>query len=114
MKTNKAKRARRMGLFSLIILFLAQATAQAGNSITSPDTSGDVGRDPSLVLDSSGFPVVSYYDATNGDLKILHCNDANCDGIGESITSPDTSGDVGWGPSLVLVECPPTLGPKVC
>ena len=32
---------------------------------------------------------MSYFDRTNGALKILHCNDPNCAGGDESIESPD-------------------------
>ena len=66
------------------------------------------GQGTSLELDASGNPVVAYFDNTNDDLKVLHCNDPNCDpsvltGNGpESITSPDTAGIVGIEPSLAL------------
>ncbi len=76
--------------------------ALAAESITSPDTLGDVGAHTSLALDASGNPVVSYYDVTNGNLKVMHCNDRNCSGGGESITAANTAGDVGWSVSQVL------------
>ena len=67
-----------------------------GDSLTIPDAPaapGDVGSYSSLVLDGSGFPVVSYADVTPGAtaLKVMHCNDANCAGGGESFQSLDAS-----------------------
>src|SRR5690554_3280008 len=86
----------------VVMLMAGPVWAASDDSVTSPDTNGNVGMYASLVLDANGFPVVAYRDVTNGDLKVLHCDDPNCDGEGESITSPDTTGDVGWYASLVL------------
>jgi hypothetical protein len=54
------------------------------------------------VLDAAGNPVISYYANNNGDLKVAHCNDANCAGADESIVTVDSAENVGDYTSLVL------------
>jgi hypothetical protein len=77
------------------------------------DSAGDVGQYNSLALvpvrDALGQikeqrPFISYYDATNGDLKIAYCANANCSSDGFSISNHiqtlDSQGDVGQMTSL--------------
>lgn len=69
--------------------------AGGDESIVVVDSVGSAEPESSLALDGSGFPVMSYRDVTNGNLKLAHCNDANCTGGDESIVTVDSSGDVG-------------------
>jgi hypothetical protein len=74
-------------------------------NITAPDTDGGgVASTISMVLDAKGNPVVSYYDSSKGQLKILHCDDPNCTGdeTGSIATPTDAAGNVGMFASLVL------------
>ncbi len=46
-------------------------------------TSGIV--NPSLSLDTSGNPIITFL---HGGINVMHCNDANCDGNDESLVTP--------------------------
>ena len=53
-----------------------------------------------MALASNGFPVISYYDKTNGDLKLAVCNNTLC--TSPTLQTIDSDGDVGYYPSLKL------------
>jgi hypothetical protein len=37
-----------------------------------------LGQRPSIKIGSDGPPLISYYDLTNKNLKVVHCADAAC------------------------------------
>ncbi|MBI3163926.1 MAG: sortase [Chloroflexi bacterium] len=78
-------------------------TCSAGNITTTVDGTGgvDVGQYSSIKLNASGFPVISYWDETNTDLKVVVCGNASCS-AGNTITTVDSAGDVGEYTSLEL------------
>jgi hypothetical protein len=77
----------------------AAADGSGAWTITTIDSTGNVGQYASLVVLPSGFPAVAYYDATNGALKYA-VNDTT-DGSGTwTLTTVDDTGDVGQYASL--------------
>ena len=85
----------------LKLVVCADATCSSGTTIRTIDSTGDVGRDTSLALTTAGFPVISYADSTNGDLKVAMCADVTCSS-GTTVRTIDSTGNVGQHTSLAL------------
>jgi hypothetical protein len=49
-----------------------------GFALITRDGSGDVGQYSSIAIGADGLGLISYYDATNGDLKVAHCSNLTC------------------------------------
>lgn len=55
-----------------------RADPPAANIITTADGAEPVGLHTSITIGSDGLGVISYYDYTNSDLKVAHCQDMDC------------------------------------
>ncbi len=80
----------------LTMLLASSAFAQTWE-IEVVDEVGNVGHWTSLALGPSGWPHISYWDATNDDLKYAYR-----DASGWHTETVDAAGDVGWHTSLAL------------
>lgn len=57
-------------------------------SVTTVDSSANVGLWNSLAIGADGFPVISYYDGTNSHLKVAKCANSAC--TSQAAASPAT------------------------
>lgn len=74
-----------------------------GNVTTTPDpTMNEVGWYSSIAIGVDGLPVVSYYDATAGALRVTHCGDITCGSNNVSTTVDDPVASVGHDSSLAI------------
>ncbi len=64
------------------------------------DGSGDAGLYTSVAIGADGLGLISYYDATNRDLKVAHCSNQMC--TSATISSLDRTGDIGQYTSIAL------------
>jgi len=83
-----------------MITFMHGSPALAGVTLTIVDSVGNVGDWSSMRLNASGFPVISYYNITNLDLKIAICNNAAC--TAPALVTLDTAGNLLQSSSLAL------------
>jgi len=79
---------------------LNRPLAPADNTTTAVDTAGYVGMYTSITIGADGLPVISYYDATNENLKVAHCNDAAC--TSAATTAVDANGSPGIYTSITI------------
>jgi hypothetical protein len=47
-------------------------------TLTTLDSTGNVGAFTSVTIGADGQGLISYWDATNGDLKVAHCSNVFC------------------------------------
>ncbi len=85
----------------LKVLHCGDAVCGHFNTSTTIDTAGMVGSASSITIGPDGFGLISYSDATNGDLKVLHCGNAACSSQNVS-TAVDVGGDVGGMTSITI------------
>lgn len=89
----------------LKVTHCGNATCTSGNSTTAVDTTGNVGLYTSITVPSDGQAIISYYDATNGNLVIGRCGAVVCVSITKA--TADSTGDVGQYTSAAIY---PTTG----
>jgi hypothetical protein len=83
----------------------AASTPWPAFSITSTGlaTTGQNNTTPtfvSIVIGEDGLPLISFYDVTAADLKVLHCSDIAC--TSGTVATIDSGGDVGKFNSITL------------
>src|SRR6185295_13336376 len=88
--------------FGLTLSVGADDTAleRPGFALTTLDGSGNVGQYSSVTIGTDGLALITYYDATNGDLKVAHCSNFVCDTV--TLTTVDSAGIVGQYSSVTI------------
>ena len=79
----------------------AGALSRLGFTLTNVDSAGSVGHNTSVTIGADGLPVISYWDATNNDLKVAHCGNAACS-ASNTLTTVDSAGSVGTNTSVTM------------
>ena len=98
-----ADNARKLGGRTPGQIVAAATGPQYGRQIvlaTAIDTVGIVGYFTSIAIGADALPIVSYFDGTNGDLKVARCANAAC--TTATTTAIDTAGDVGGFTSITI------------
>ncbi len=92
--------------FSLKFAVCGNMSCSSGTTIRTLDSSASVGQFTSLAVNTDGMPIVSYYDTTNQDLKVVKCGSTSCSNLLPFLTNlvntVDSTGNVGRDTSLAI------------
>jgi len=69
-------------------------------SIYTVESEGAIGMTSSIIAGADGLPIISYFDHTNKDLKVAHCEDLNCSAVISSTL--DSAGNTGKFSSIAI------------
>src|SRR5258707_874540 len=104
-------RYRWISVFALIVVLIVSlsvaSTPAHAATITVLDSPGAVGYYTSVAI-LNGAPVISYFDATIGDLKVARCGNDACSS-GNTLSTVDSTGDVGRFTSLAILNGAPVI-----
>jgi hypothetical protein len=64
------------------------------------ENKGIVGYDTDIAIGTDGLGLISYYDLTNGNLKVAHCSNIVCSSA--TLSTIDSEGDVGSDTSITI------------
>lgn len=82
-----------VSLGALNLYVCASLSCSSGTSVRVDNVAADVGQYSAVVVGADHFPVMCYFDATNGDLRVYHCASTDCtSGVARTL---DTGGVVG-------------------
>lgn len=84
----------------LRVVHCTDPSCSAVPDITTVDSTDDVGDEPTLTIGPDGYALVSYYDRSNGDLKVAHCQNVSCSSHG--VSTVDQTDDVGRWSSITI------------
>lgn len=62
----------------LKVVKCGNSSCSSGNFIRTVDSTGNVGAYTSITIGTDGLPVVSYYDSSSLDLKVVKCSNPFC------------------------------------
>jgi hypothetical protein len=87
----------------LKVLHCGNALCNNGNIPATVDSAGNVGYYTSIIIGADGMGLISYWDVTNADLKVLHCGSIGCDS-GNTVITVDSIDNVGQYASMTIGE----------
>jgi hypothetical protein len=69
-------------------------------TLTTLDSTGEVGQDTSVTIGADGLGLISYRDVTNGNLKVAHCSNRAC--TAATLITLDNTGEIGQDTSVTI------------